>query len=138
MTLTTTHVLAVVALAAGLTACATPTKFDPGNNICAGQSLQIYFGQDESTLSPVVGEAVSLIADAHATCRTRTVQLISVTGNDTAASPQSRLQARGVLVQELLTSRGVPVGKTVVISSGPVAKRIPGAPIARVVVTTVP
>jgi outer membrane protein OmpA-like peptidoglycan-associated protein len=138
MALNTSHALAAFALAAGLTACATPATFDPGNNICAGQSLQIYFGQDEGTLSPVVGEAISQIVDAHATCPSRTVQLVSVSGNDTAGSPQERLQARGVLVQELLTSRGIPPGKIVVITSGAATKRIPPAPIARVVATTVP
>jgi outer membrane protein OmpA-like peptidoglycan-associated protein len=108
--------------------------FTTGEALCAGEVGEIYFPENETTLSPAAFRVIGNAARTVSSCVTRKIYLIPVHGNDLAGGTSDMNLARAEVVKAQMSSLGVNPNRFTIVAEGPLLARVPSAPIARVMI----
>lgn len=107
-----------------------------GDAVCEREATQIYFADQDDTLSIMAAQVVSRLSNKLARCTSRKVILVAVSGNDGAAATAIVATNRTKVVRDILISQGLNPSRIIATTDGSLVNAIPRGPIGGVVVMT--
>jgi outer membrane protein OmpA-like peptidoglycan-associated protein len=125
-----------------LVGCASVTMPRPqakvkiGNALCGREATQIYFGNQDDTLSPAAADVLDSLIPKLNRCARRKVMLVAVSGDDGAPAGEALGANRARIVSDRLINAGLNPARINVATGGRLVEAMPKAPIGGVMIMT--
>ena len=107
-----------------------------GDAVCSREATQIYFSNQDDTLSSMAAQVISELSNKLARCTDRKVLLVAISGNDGAPATSLVAANRIKVVGDILISQGLNPARINAITTGPIVGSVPRGPVGGIVVMT--